>query len=102
MSDLAEKMFGKVRKIIASGDYMPDLEKLSKPFESKDGIIYLFCKGCGSIYELPASRAAIYAEKAHVKLPETISDEFFECSGCQSCDGPRDQIELKTKKSILN
>lgn len=46
-SELAEKAFGRTRKIAATGNHRPTVEDVSSPLEGEDSIINCFCKGCG-------------------------------------------------------
>lgn len=75
-------LLGKCGKATATGDNVVDIEDLLRPFELPDSVMYIFCKGCGMVFEIPEDVADNMAGKAIDK-----SDLYIETQGCPQCDG---------------
>ncbi len=89
-------LFGATRRIEATGDHRPDIERLLRPFEGKDSVAYFFCKGCGLTFEVNERVAAEEVKKTGQELPVDLSNFYFESDGCEACDGDEGAVELKT------
>ena len=95
--EMAAKMFGAVRRLVATGGHRADPFRLAEPFEAKDSVIYYFCKGCGTMLEASQDVAEKIARRAEIELPAQITPGvYFESEGCEVCDGDREIIVLKT------
>ena len=93
--EIAGKLFGKVKKIKADGSYIPDKEELKKPFEAPASVVYCFCSGCGSLYELDAEEADIFSREAGLSGRQDFTGKYFEAKGCGICDSCDTAAELK-------
>ncbi len=96
---VARRLFGSVRPTQSSGNCVPDLEALKRPFSSTTSQAYLFCAGCGALYETEEEGAETLAKKAGEKiLPGDLPNKiYFEIQGCALCDGDQN---LVTKKDL--
>lgn len=75
-----------VGRIKATGGHQVDMKKLLKPLEWKEGVMRVFCEGCGSTLEINRKMAEIYAAIANVELPDSPEKFYFKNRGCGLCD----------------
>ncbi len=94
MPRITREMFGAVTKKI--GYHEIDIENLLKPFTGRGSIAYLFCKGCGILFEITKKDAISIVDK---KIEE--SDSFIETDGCELCDGKNNNYKVRKIKELL-
>ena len=93
---IAARLFGQVRRIKATGQHAVDPGSILEDFESEEGVMYYFCKGCGLVFEVNRKVAEDLAALAGIPLPVTIDrDTYFEGEGCEVCDGDRSIVQLR-------
>jgi hypothetical protein len=91
---IAEKLFGSVQKIKATGNHKVNVLELIQPLEWEEGVIRAFCEGCGTYVELNQKIAERYAYSAYIKLPENAEKYYFHTKGCALCDSPNAEVKL--------
>jgi hypothetical protein len=99
---IAAKLFGKARKIAATGNHQPSAEDISMSLEGEDSIIKSFCMGCGVMFELNESGARELAKIAEVLLPEDVTGKFFHTGACPLCDSVDTQVLLRDKAELMD
>jgi len=93
---IAEQLFESVKKTHATGEHVASEESIFKLFEKNDSVARLFCRGCGSIYELDkknAERLAVLAGENFTS--EENNSDYFESEGCEACDGDDKKVYLR-------
>jgi len=94
-----EDLFGGVKKVKATSDHVPDIEKLQRPFEKKHSVAYLFCKGCGLIFEVDQKQVDELAKKANLDIvPQDFFEHYFETMGCGTCAIGVENVSIKPIK----
>jgi hypothetical protein len=99
--EIAAKLFGKVRKIVATGNHQPDAENVSMALEGEDAIIQTFCMGCGMMFELNENGARDLAKIAEIELPDDATGKFFQTGCCPYCDSVDTQVLLRDKVELM-
>lgn len=54
--------------------------------EWKEGVMSVFCEGCGATLEVDRELAQVYAKIANVKLRGSPEKFYFNSRGCRLCD----------------
>lgn len=91
--EIAEKVFGSVKKIKATGDHKVNLDVIKEPFNTSGYVLKLFCRGCGNYYDLSEAAAEIIAQLGCTSLAENRPEEYYvESEGCIYCDGNIRQV----------
>jgi hypothetical protein len=102
MSDVNEKLFGRIksRRRHATGDHLPDVNRLNGPLDGLNSVVRMFCIGCGMYLEATKSQAEELATKAQTRLPFDLNGYYFEVGGCDVCDGEY-YYRLRRKNELL-
>ena len=94
---LAAELFGTVdpRPIRAAGGYKPILRDLTAGLEWDQGVIFVFCCGCGTLGEADMAGAKRLAKQAGKSLPDNLAVYYFETNGCECCDADMSIVTLR-------
>ena len=74
------------KHVEVKGQFSPDLNKLTEPFEWEHGAIFMFCTSCGIHGELSIEQAEYYATEGGFQLSENLENHYIEMDACDSCD----------------
>jgi len=86
----AEKLFGAVPKVICTGGHDVDIEKATVPVDREDGVVRVFCKGCGKYLPITMNGAQEIAKNAGAELPSDFFGVYFESDQCVFCSDERE------------
>lgn len=91
------------KKAISTEPYSPDREKLERPFEDPRNKTQLFCRRCGSYYEVGLREAQKIAKENKIELSgKKIFQCFFSVPCCEEdgCAGIEGKVFLTKIKSL--
>ena len=91
----AEKLFGRVRKLAATGDHKATRAKLLEPMDDDESVIRAFCKGCGMYLHIHELGSRNLARLVGADLPDSLEGLFFGAERCIACDNDFRTVELK-------
>lgn len=90
---IKEKLFGRVKKIKSTGGYKVKKNDLLLPFGKNDSVIYCFCEGCGSLFEIHEKIFnKLTGQKYDLPLLKT---KYLAVKSCEACDGADNSILLQ-------
>ena len=95
---IKEDLFGKTRKIEATGDNTADKSLLRQAFKGGDSAAYSFCSGCGTLREVNALGARILSNEAGMEgneVPESFEGQYFKTGCCEECDSKEQSVALE-------
>lgn len=101
MKKFKEKAFGSTTKtqIKATHNFFPSAKKLKEKL-SPEGEIKVFCLGCGSYHEFKKGSVSHLGLLLTTKMPEDLSDYFFETLSCYACDSERQGGRLRKIEEV--
>lgn len=97
---IGEQAFGSIKTSLlpCTGDHKPISTKLNAPFESKDGVIHVFCKGCGVYFESAGAFLEELAKESGQPIPEPIIGWYAESNTCPICVTPDKKYSVSLKQ----
>lgn len=97
--EIGEQAFGAIKSSLlpCTGDHKPNPAKLNAPLESQDGVIHVFCRGCGVYFESKGAFLEELARESGQPTPEPISGWYAESNTCPICltAGAKYSVSLK-------
>ena len=89
MNKIKEQLLDTVAPRKAPGGFKPDKNRLKRPFEKKESVMWVFCEGCG-LDDLEVSKKMVehYAEDSQQEAPpeEEMKDYFVYIKACSFCE----------------
>ena len=86
-------LLGVTRKKDRNVGDVVDRDHAVAPIEhDPDGIIRLFCTGCGTYLVMTQEGAEMLAQQAGTNLPDIVSGHYFESKRCEACGSKYEDV----------
>ncbi|PIV51902.1 hypothetical protein CO115_03645 [Candidatus Falkowbacteria bacterium CG_4_9_14_3_um_filter_36_9] len=92
-NNISKELFGSTLERIKATNNIANKDDLRLPFQNRETVIFIFCKGCGMIYEANEEAANKFLEKGEI-ISSSFVNKYIKISGCIGCDNNIDEIKL--------
>lgn len=94
LTDWKAKLIGRVTPRVADGGHQISPEQLLKRFSHTESVSFIFCTGCGAMFEIDQIEADKLARKSGSDLKDSYVGTYFESNSCTACNRSYDDVKL--------